>query len=228
MKHLLVLLTVVPLLVNHGNRADADIVVEFGSAQIRSGGSGFIDVFVSSSDGSDELFGFEADFSLLGDNTGGFLEFKPSFNPANPTGPDTQSSAETQDPDYVFRGDSTSFSATRNGPPNQMIQSDFASANKPLGSDRFLLARLDFFHITPVPVNTVFSVALNPTGNTNFYHDDLSTASIDAVSFTNLGSINVTAIPEPSSLLVLAMVFGGVAVRRRRKTLLPVRSESKC
>ncbi len=226
--------------------ANGAIIVQVQNATITTGGSGFVDVMISSA-GSDNLYAAGYEFEITGDILNGSLRFLPSFDPGDPLNPLNQSSSEQSvsgPRPYVFRPNTSvdNFYANLGTSETSLLGADFGSvaANVTLNSTQRLLARLEIQHITSTPtaaMNDTFSIMLKNTSQTVFssvdnqgtvadISDDIITQlDIDGSSFTNVGTItfNSTAVPEPGTLGVLSLAavayFGRRLHHRRRRPL---------
>ena len=105
------------------------IIVQVQDASIVSGGTGFVDVLISS-DGTDNLYSAGYDFQIFGLNiNNGSLIFRQSFNPLSPLDPANQTNSEqtvnTPNP-YVFLGDTDAgnFYASRDPILTRMVGGD--------------------------------------------------------------------------------------------------------
>ena len=172
------------------------------------GDSGFVDVMISSNS-SDALDGYLFDLNIIGGSGAVF---------------GVQSDAFLTNSNYVFFNRSAnvanSVAASSIGGGGSIAtvgdaSYDFASLPLPgdslpftlSGSPR-LLARLEFNTIGA----GVFNVDIDPAST-------FSDAAFTNITFTSTGgSFNVTAVPEPSSLILLGLGTAGVGwLHRRRK-----------
>ena len=208
-----------------------DIIVDVQNASISAGGTGFIDVLISS-DVTDNLFQSAYHFEITGSVANGSLQFRPSVFQTN-----VQQSVVTPVP-YVFAGDTDpgNFFATRQDPTvTQIIGGDntLSGTGISLTTTQTLLARLQVEHITGTPLAAVgdtFTVKLinNDNGtpgdftddSTQFKDDLLNNLTIDPLSYSGSGTITITsaAVPEPSTFAVLgfaSIAFIGKRWRRR-------------
>lgn len=199
----------------------ADLIIEFGSTSFSPGGSGSIDVFVRSSDGLDSFNFFSAKFQIVPVNGPGFLYFKPSFDSMSPNDASKQTNAEVNTDSYVFYLDSQSFDASVNEvPPLNMVQSDFATSNKPVPTaiqDRFLLASLDLYHQTEGAGDASYRVFLVEDSDQTFFENlDQDRLGVDSRSYSNSGLVTITSVPEPSTTVLLVGSLCGFVFARRR------------
>jgi hypothetical protein len=213
--------------------ARADLVVSIGSTSIAQGGTGSVDVLLSStaSSASPDLvnnLGFK--LQITGPNE---LQFSSS-----------QSFSYLTNSQYVFFGDSTAQTSGIPGgvvmqtvyPNDTFSGSDSTSSANPVSlsssNTPVLLARLsldagitnagDAYTISLVPPSGNGSMA----GNASTFFDvfDFSTGGeTSAVPFTSTpGSVAITApVPEPGSLVYglsgLVLLAGSVGANRRRR-----------
>ncbi len=203
------------LLVLSAVRADAAIMVSVQNATITANGSGFVDVLISSTpDVQLGLTNFEFEITDPLNGTGS-LEFIPStdFSP----------------PNYVF-GAATGnyFQSVTNSGVNITGGDIFGSGetNVPLTAASMTLVRLNVQHSTSTPlaaVGSTFHVRLVNSLLTDFLSvdnngtlgdnsdDTLTSLSIAPLSFTNLGTVTISAaaVPEPGTIGVMAILGQG-------------------
>lgn len=190
----------------------AGIIVDIQDATISAGGTGFVDVLISST-GTDDLVNFQVELQLSAPTVTGSLRF-------NAVQSDSETTAQSPlDYDYVFLGDSINFFAVRQNPDEQrVVAGDSASSNRLIGGTQLLLARLELEHFafSPLAVGETFTVSLLPAGT--YFEDELGPLTLDSF---NSGTITVTsaAVPEPASATVL-LAGSAVGVWWKRKTLL--------
>lgn len=208
---------------------NADLFVDVQDATLTSGGYGSIDVLVSSTGGVDtfSLFSYKFEITAIDVINGGLVEFQSSFQSLDTN---RQSNSEQDQGNYLF-ADSTSienFSATREDDNRlQLIGGDERRAgNRDVtGPTKYLLARLELQHITLSPelsggtfrVSLIESPALSYFENLN-PGDGQPQPRIHANSYLQAGSGIVTiisAVPEPSSLSLVALSLCLVWRRRR-------------
>ncbi|MCX7399768.1 MAG: PEP-CTERM sorting domain-containing protein [Planctomycetales bacterium] len=210
------------------------VIVEVGNASIAAGGTGFVDVWISST-GTDSLSSAAYEFKITGSATNGALEFSSS-----------QLASEQGEPDYVFSPhiDPLNFFAARDTvDPTRLLGGDSIASPGPtaitLGTTKQLLARLELVHNSGSPLNAIgdqFTISLintnpltpsdplyDPLADSSLFLDDNFTAlSIAPLSFSGSGTISITsaAVPEPGTFaaLGLAAFAGGVRHLRRRRT----------
>jgi len=187
-------------------RADIILTVVPSSAIFEVGNSGFIDVMISSTS-SDALDGYLFDLNITGGSGAVF---------------GVQSDAFLANSNYVFFGRSANFanslaaSTISGGGSDAKVGDasyDFASLppgdSLPFtlsGSSR-LLARLEFNAIGA----GVFNVNIDSATST------FSDAAFNNFAFTSTGgSFNITAVPEPSSMVLVGLIgFGSLMYRRK-------------
>ncbi len=214
-----------------GNNATADLILRFSSGTVESGGIGYIDLFAESN-GTDTftLFNYKVEISEVLLVNGGILEFQESFDSANPL---KQLSSEQEQSNYIFAGKSTfdNFTSVRQDPNRlQLVGGDAEATVTPITisfGESYLLARLELQHITPTPgLSTgTFRVSLLQDPNQSYFQNldledlDPNQPKIDPSSYSllNSGIVTITAVPEPSSILLVASAIGLAIVRRRRR-----------
>lgn len=190
--------------------ARADLIVTIGSTTLEQGGTGFVDVFVRSTDGSDLLGGFGVEFAITNLSGSSSLWFSVS-----------QNDAYLSDPNYIFVGDSSalSFPPVGVGQETAYIGGDATESLVDIQvptSDR-LLARLDLTTLTSAPsaIGDQFTISLVNSLNTFFFN------SGDELPFptTTPGTVTIAAagVPEPSSLILAASALGAAGFLRRRR-----------
>ncbi len=183
--------------------ADFSISLSPSSPSMVEGSSGYVDVLISSNS-SDALDGFSANFSLSGPG----LEF------ANP-----QAEAHLTNTGYVFFNRSNSVV---NSLPSTVVNSSLSMTVSDVSDDGMggpnpftvggvgsesLLARLNLNALS------VGSYTLNLLGTSSFNDVGLNNFAFNTPSL----SITVTAVPEPSSIGgTAALALGGFLFRRKR------------
>jgi hypothetical protein len=187
-------------------RAAIVLTVVPSSASFVEGDSGFIDVMISSTS-SDALDGYLFDLNITGGSGAVF---------------GVQLDAFLTDSNYVFFGrsanvaDSLAASTISGGGSVATLADnsyDFASPPNALpftlpgSGSPSLLARLQF---NAVSIGS-FTVDINAATSS------FSDANFDPFAFTSTGgTFNVTAVPEPGSMILVGLIgFGGVMYRRR-------------
>jgi len=183
-------------------RAEISLTID-GPELVRVGQSATYSV-LGSSNANDVLDGFGI---ILNASGGPGLSFSS-----------TQSSDFLTDSDYVFFNRSgnaaTNFPATALSDGSLSIadfSDDQSASPNPGMSDPFtfgaeprLFGQFSVDAVAPAD----FSIAFDPTTSFN-------DPNFDLISFTST-PLNVTAVPEPSSLLAMLVVVGAIAWRRRR------------
>lgn len=209
------------------SNATADLIISIPDVTVVSGSRSFLDVLVSS-DGTDDLQSFFADFSVGGiTHAAAPINFEPSAIPA----PQLFASA----PNYVFLGDSLEADAdvgqlgvdfVTDSPGGVMADDRISVLDETLsGTNRtldvadgqFLLARLNFLAPTTAPDGAVYDVELDDI--TSVFQDDFG----DDLDFSfTAGSITVNsaAVPEPSSIGLLCIIGAGLFYRRQKLTAM--------
>ena len=197
------------------------IIVQVQDASIAAGGTGFVDVLISSDGltGPDDLYSAVYQFKIDGLAVDGDLTFQS-----------TQSDSETTEPGasgYVFGNVPTgNFAAGSNTPFLLLDGSDFRGLLPPvtLTTTQQLLARLELQHtqLSPSAVGNTFTISLENNAFTDFQSDDGGTpATLDPISFSSFGTVTITsaAVPEPGTFVALTIAaasFCGHRLRRRK------------
>ena len=222
--------------------ASAGVIIQVQNATITAGGTGFVDVLISST-GTDNLILAQFDFRISGNAADGALQFRSTANQSN-------SEQVVNSPfAYVFLGDTNpaNWFANRQATPTELLGGDFTVSPTGVTVDgtQKLLARLEIEHITGTPlaaVGDMFTVSLwnadrgttNPSDDSTFFLDDmLNPLSFDPDStpntlaspsaFQNVGTITITGtpavVPEPgtfATLMIAGIAFAGREWRRQR------------
>jgi hypothetical protein len=221
------------------------VIVEVGNASIAAGGTGFVDVWISST-GTDSLSSAAYEFKITGSATNGSLEFRSS-----------QLDSEQAESDYVFfpYTDAANFFAAPDAVDAMRLQGgdsiSFSLAGPAaitLTATKQLLARLELVHSSVSPLDAIgdtFTISLintNPLTPSDPLYDPLADSSlfldnnfnalsIAPLSFSGAGTINITsaAVPEPGTFaaLGLAALAGGVRQLRRRRTNSPAQDTNE-
>ncbi len=211
-----ILLAMMALSFGIGSQATrADMIIELENARRQAGQSGFIDIYVRSTD-IDQIDQYSVRFNIEHIRGQGIMEFSQ-----------IQDSYETLSTNYIFAQNSEKFVSDRNeNQLNRMTQSDatFFPGGVTIGSglaNRRLLGRLEFSHIVPGDAlanfpGAEYRVSIVRTGDFTFFtsNDFSDSVAIAEVSYSNFGTIQV--VPEPSAVLVLATAFSVVTFLRRR------------
>jgi len=185
-----------------------DLIIEVQDAQIPYGGSGYVDVLISSNS-SDPLFAFSAKMNITpGGPANGDLHFDAiPFDASTVTSPFS----------YVFLGDSGGYVVA--GPlPYEANVSDLtaSSSDVTVGGTKRLLARLAVTHVggTSAAVGETFSIVFDDTASV--FLDSSSSRSLASSGQDWTGTITIVT-PEPSTGVVLLCAGAGVVLWRRRK-----------
>jgi hypothetical protein len=213
------------------NIATAALVVSIQHVSVAPGGSGSLDVLISSdSVVGDSFQNYFLDFTISGAaQAADPINFVPSILPA------PQLFATS--PDYIFLGNSAEAAApigldSVSDQPGSPVANDLITVVDltDSGSDRtitladgdFLLARLNFLAPLSATPGSVYNINLEVT---SFFED----ISFNQPSFnSNIGSITVSAVavPEPSSLGVILIAGVLVGIRKHRQRKRPQRCQS--
>lgn len=192
--------------------AQAELIVNIGSTVIQQGGTGSIDVLIQATSAADNLGGFSARFAVSTVDGRQLWFATPVVD------------SQLGDPNYVFAG--TGSAAIDNPPagsvdPDQLgyVGTDFS--NDPggvTGPFSSLLARLDFTALTDFlpQVGDIYTVSLVTGGDTAFFDPDFGELGVSSTS----GAVTIgaaQAVPEPSSMLLMAAGLGGAAFMKRRR-----------
>ena len=187
-----------------------DLIIEVQDAQIAYGGSGYVDVLISS-DGSDNLAAFSADLKITtADTANGGIRFgSPVIDASTVTSPFS----------YVFFGDSIGYTVNpTNGsfPDNEVNVSDATSSftNVTVDSTKRLLTRLLVTHTggTFAAVGETFTVGFL---SGDFLDDSFLTGpGLAAAGQKYTGTITIVT-PEPTTGGVLLCGGVGVVLWRR-------------
>jgi hypothetical protein len=202
------------------SEASAALIVEVGSISLPAGGTGFVDVRISSTDdaGGDLVSIFQLELLIESISNPRRLEFV-----------DPQPTDYISDLDYIFEGDSSfnSIVSSQVQPNDALSVGDFGTNDVtiPFGST-LLLARLQVTASTSLPpeVGDTFSITLQTANGNTFFDSSVSTPSI---SLLTPGTVTITdaahAVPEPASLAIVAI--GGIALLATRgRNLLRARN----
>ncbi len=187
-----------------------DLVIEVQDAQIPYGGSGYVDVLISS-DSSDLLLAFSAKMNITpGASANGDLQFDaPGFDASTVTSPFS----------YVFLGDSAGYSVPVPLPYEANV-SDITSSSSDVTVDgtKRLLARLAVTHVggTSAAVGETFSIVFDADPLISSFLSSSSSATLASRGQDWTGTITIVT-PEPSAGVVLLCAGAGVVLWRRRK-----------
>ncbi len=198
--------------------AQAALLVTIGSTTLSTGGSGSVDVTISSDSGTDllSLFGFEFRISTLGPTQLDFLS--------------PQSDGQLLDAAYVLAGDSLTVDAgieigtvtTTVVPHDTFVGGDatLSGLDIPVPMTPALLVRLDLTSLTALPpvVGDQFFIQLVHGPNTFF----LDSGFADLPFSSTNGTVTVVEIPEPAALILQAIAFVvlvAAAIRRQAASI---------
>jgi len=193
----------------HPQSLNAALVFTFQDTSVVAGSSGSIEVFVSST-GTDFVTLMNFEFAITGSDPSGVLNFNPIQTAA----------AEIQnDPRYIFFNDSAAYGVNLLDPIT-LVGGD-SKASLPdvmVGGSPLLLARLQLEHITPTPLVSTgtYKISLVQGLNSIFFDKDLGEVDIDASSFVNFGTVTISAVPEPSSILLSGAMAAVLGLRSRK------------
>lgn len=196
-----------------------DLIVDIKDSNIVAGGVGWVNVEVYATTGFDyDIALADYKFEIVPRAGSGSLEFLTS-----------QETNEQSESVYLFfdLGPTNNFVATSNDPllyvggdfTNDVNMDpdvvEFAKVN--VAADRKLLARLDVRHVTGNPSATVGSTFEIRMVSGRFETEEGMEINFDAATNSSRGIATITAVPEPSSLLLIAGAGGGwLAYRKRR------------
>jgi len=187
----------------------ADIIVTIGSGTVAPGGTGRVDVFLSSTTSlpPDSLSDVTAQFDITEVTGPGFLRFTP-------TQPDPFADSR-----YVFFGNSFDqnnalplFTVFTTITPNDTATGDDNTNNGssvPL-SHSFLLGTLQFTADQALPPGDLFKISLDPKAST--FLNGLTPIPFSS----NVGFIEVV-VPEPGTLTLFLAGGGALWLARRRR-----------
>ena len=201
--------------------ACGDIIISIESKTITAGSANeYVDVFIEGDPG-DTLGQFGYQFDITGANaSSGDLQFQ-AVQSLSEQGIDTPFPYvffDFPDPAAINSqplGNTTLTGGDVVGPPD-----DFVSIN-----GKFLLARLELQHVGPFsPGSYNFTIELNTDPLNTFFDKDRSSdyytsGQVSSSPGSGIITVNAAAVPEPSSMAILAV--GGLAAvlryRRRKK-----------
>lgn len=191
-----------------------DVIVEVQDVTLQAGGSGFVDVLISS-DAADTVESFFLSLVITDPNShavNGALEFDIEANQ-----PDISTDAS-----YVLFGDSSGYTADRDtdADPLTLSVDDFSigGTGAALSATKKLFARVAITHsLVGAPSNAWGNSFTIGDDSFSEVYDDLGNPLTISGSSTLSGTVYI-ATPEPSSLFLLgtgAMMFA-CRIRRRR------------
>lgn len=210
------------------NSADARaaLVISFVDATVAPGGSGHVDVLVSS-DGTDTFQNYFLDFVVGGPtHSAEPINFVASMSPAP--------QLLATDPGYIFLGDSAEVAfpfgvdtlVTNPATPfaNDLINvadETFSGDDRKIASTDsnplYLLARLNFEAPVNATIGSTYSVSLDEF--TSVFVDSDELPIFDFTSSPGTITIGAAAVPEPSGVALLAIGSLTWLARRRRRRL---------
>lgn len=200
-RRLISILLLTTSLMCHGTLARAALIVTVGNLNLREGGSGFVDVMISSSDGSDLLDLFAIDL-LISPGPGVTSQLK-FFD----LGGGIPSDTHLTDSDYLFSGDGLGFGGL-------LLSSTLYSGGDGTSSGSgvsvpttdTLLVRLEVTAATSSPpvVGDTFTIGVD--------FAEFSDPSFEEILFTSFpGTVTITSssavIPEPASMAIWAILL---------------------
>lgn len=197
--------------------ARAELVIDFGKSTFGPNGIGGIDVFVS---GEDPFLLYNMTFRISQVNAQGILEFRSSFDSGDASNELNQSDSEIGRSDYVFGTSNRFQSVVQETNRGQVAQSDFTFPEVTL-TEQGLLAHLELRHFVPeaeVPnfPGAEYRVELVRGPSQTFFRNQAGIVIEPAeASFANFGTIEITAVPEPSFAFLLCIATITLLVRRR-------------
>lgn len=224
--------------------ASGAIIIQVQNANVTAGGTGFVDVLISSNLASENLYSAGYDFQISGLQGNGSLIFRPSFDPLAPLNPANQTNSEQSvvaPVPYVFAADpdASNFFAVQDPSETRLIGGDakFMLGDIVLTPTPVLLARLELQHVSGTPlaavgdtftislVNDDLGTPLDVTDDSTLFRDSadvplLFALGSDPSAFANSGTITITsaAVPEPGTMGFLAVLSTTYLVRRFRRT----------
>jgi hypothetical protein len=230
-------LTFILLSLTASTTAWAAVIVQVQNATITAGGTGFVDVLISST-GTDNLLLTQFDFRISGNDVNGALQFRNTADQSN-------SEQVVNSPSgYVFLGDTdpANWSANRQVTPTELLGGDFTASFSGVAVDgtQKLLARLEIEHVTGTPLaadGDSFTLSLwnadqgtvDPFDDSTFFLDDSFNPLVfdtdstpntlgSPSAFLNFGTITVMSdsavVPEPGTFAIFTI--GGIAFAGRK------------
>ena len=221
------------LLLAHVQSSNAGILIRIqDDVQLQAGGSGTVDVFISS-DTNEVLDAAQYKFAISSGGASSTLSF-PSQDVSEGFDP-LAATLDTFDPSYVFFNNSAAglFESSNTGSTVTHFDSvDFFFGASPVQLDltEKLLVRLDITHSGAITSPETFAISLVDDADTRFTSDAiLAQGSFDLFGLhaTPAASATVTinpatstgVVPEPTSAAIFAVGLVSVCgIRRRRRT----------
>lgn len=186
--------------------AQAGFIIKIQNASLTSGGSGAIDVLISSN-ATDSLGRFSTQFKIEQISGSGVLEFAAAQS-------DSERTATS--PNYVFLGKLGNGYVSAPGITDKttITHGDRGTENVAVVGD-LLLARLELQHISPVATDAQYRVSLVNSTQTFTRLLDGTGQTIDVSSFSNSGIVTITAVPEPTSSMLTLLGLGSIALGKK-------------
>lgn len=204
------------------NDCRGDLIITYKDTFNQSGKTGYMDVYIHSTDGTDLVQFANYTFDITTPNTGapGFLRFQS---------PQSKSEQDATAPDvpYFLGTDKSSgnFGAVPLEPDRKSItgfDSTKSGDDVLIGTSNSLLARFELEH-EGAALSGQFTISLRKELGLSFYNSNAvpDDTAFGAASYNNFGRVTVspTAIPEPSSLLLCPVALVFLARRSRRVAL---------
>jgi hypothetical protein len=195
------------------NKSSAEIVVTFQpEVTIVQGDTGQLDVFIRSNQAQSDLLSiYSAKFQITPLIGNGLAFLEPPLD------------SQYDSSDYIFAG--TTFDGL-----SSTVRSTFSAANTivagdgttgPTGfvevpTDDRLLITLDF-DTSQATIGSQFQISMVDDADTDFLDDGFTSLPVAAASFSNFGTVTISAIPEPSCFAALGFVAAGMTLVRRRR-----------
>jgi len=210
----------------------AGFIIEIGPTTITPNSYGFVDVFIKSSDANPVMLA-RADykFQIVVTSpplmTTGILEFRNSFDSVNPSNVTRQNNQEQNLANYVFLNQTMidNFSGTRQLVDATILtgadstdDGTFTFTNVPVTSP-VLLARLELQQsqsMSTIGGAGTYEIRVFNDALTGFTDADLTSIPFIQNTFGPV-TVNTTAVPEPSSMLLMSLGLVGTAAWRRRR-----------
>ncbi|QEF99254.1 hypothetical protein Mal15_33160 [Stieleria maiorica] len=192
----------------------AEIVIAFEpQVAINQGETGQLDVFIRSTAAQTDFLGIYSAKFRITPIAGGGLSFL-----------DPPRDAHYGDSNYIFAGTTHDGLSSTVTAPNTIVAGDGTMG--PAGvvevtAENRLLVTLDF-DTSQAAVGSQFQISMVDDADTDFLDDGFASLPIAAESFSNFGTVTITAIPEPSGFAALGFAVSGMTLfrRRRRNSLL--------